>query len=107
MSHSIHHQIEELVKARFHPTHLELINESDMHSGPPGRESHFKLTVVSNHFQAQNRVVRSRSVYEVLGDLLKTKVHALALHLYTVDEWTEKKQSPDSPLCASQLKKQI
>ncbi|HCP04161.1 MAG TPA: BolA family transcriptional regulator, partial [Pseudomonas sp.] len=29
------------------PAHLELINESHMHSVPPGSESHFKAVVVS------------------------------------------------------------
>jgi BolA protein len=97
--------IEETLEDAFQPEHFELINESDMHSGPPGRESHFKLTMVSKKFEGLNRVARGRLVFGSLGDLLKTKVHALALHLYTEEEWDKLEKSPDSPLCANAPKK--
>ena len=102
-------EIEGLVRNEFEPVYFELVNESDMHSGPPGRESHFKLTLVTNKFEGLSRVSRSREVYKVLGDLLGTKsnskVHALALHLYTEAEWDKLKKSPDSPLCANAPRK--
>lgn len=99
----IENQMKALLESSFFPVHLELINESDSHSGPPGRESHFKLVLVSEKFQGQNRVARSRSVYQLLGTFLSGPVHALAMHLYAPAEWAD--QSPDSPLCASKMPK--
>lgn len=81
------------------PVHFELINESHMHSGP-ATESHFKLIVVSDFFQELPRVKRHQYLYQLLAEELKEGVHALALHLYTPEEWAKKQQiAPASPDC--------
>ncbi|HDZ58002.1 MAG TPA: BolA family transcriptional regulator [Pseudomonas xinjiangensis] len=80
------------------PVHLELVNESHMHSVPPGSESHFKATVVSEQFDGLNAVKRHQSVYRSLGDLMQ-RIHALALHTYTPAEWSARQQAPASPNC--------
>ena len=80
------------------PTHLELINESHMHSVPPGSESHFKAVVVSERFSALNSVKRHQLVYATLGELMQ-RIHALALHTYTPAEWQQRQQAPASPNC--------
>ena len=86
------------------PYHLSLVNESMSHAGYfEGKESHFKLTVVSDHFMGKRLVARHQLVYDLVADLLTSKggnVHALAIHAYTPDEWQG--QSPDSPNCAGQ-----
>ena len=43
---SMQETIEHKIAAGFAPAHLEVINESHMHSVPPGSESHFKLVIV-------------------------------------------------------------
>ncbi|WP_022961899.1 BolA family protein [Halopseudomonas pelagia] len=80
------------------PEYLELVNESHMHSVPPGSESHFKAVVVSQQFVGLNAVKRHQAVYRSLGDLMAS-IHALALHTYTPDEWTAREQAPASPNC--------
>lgn len=40
----------------FQPVHLEIINESYMHNVPKGSETHFKVVVVSNKFDALSLV---------------------------------------------------
>ena len=86
------------------PTHLSLINESMSHAGYfEGKESHFKLTIVSDDFIGKRLVARHQRVYDLVADLLTSQggqVHALAIHAYTPDEWQG--QSPDSPNCAGQ-----
>ena len=82
----------------FAPTHLELVNESHMHSGPPDAESHFKLVIVSDEFNGLNAVKRHQAVYRTLGDLMQ-QIHALALHTYTPAEWQTSGRAPDSPNC--------
>ncbi|WP_423908198.1 BolA family protein [Candidatus Spongiihabitans sp.] len=85
---------------RFAPTHLEVVNESFMHSVPEGTESHFNITLVSEQFAGKTLVARHRMVNQVLAEELAGTIHALALHTLTPDEWFENGgQTPDSPPC--------
>lgn len=86
--------------SKFSPTHLEVVNESFMHSVPEGAESHFNITLVSEQFAGKPLVARHRMVNQVLTEELAGTIHALALHTLTPHEWLEKGgQTPDSPLC--------
>jgi len=91
-------KIERLVKDGFSPTHMELVNESFMHSVPEGSESHFKLVLVSDSFSGLRSVARHQKVYAVLGDMMQ-QIHALALHTYTLEEWVKLGAAPESPRC--------
>ncbi|MEN2750138.1 BolA family protein [Psychrobacter sp. FBL11] len=88
------------------PQYIELINESMNHAGYfEGKESHFKLTIVSDAFESKRLVARHQLVYGLVAPLLTSQggsVHALAIHAYTPTEWQG--QSPESPLCAGQNK---
>ncbi|USZ15577.1 BolA family transcriptional regulator [Moraxella sp. FZFQ2102] len=87
------------------PTHISLENESHMHAGYfEGKESHFKLTIVSDAFTGLRLAARHQKVYAIANPFLMTNggtVHALAIHAYTPDEWANMSAAPDSPLCAS------
>lgn len=89
--------IESKLRDAFSPEYLDVVNESHMHSVPPGSESHFKVTLVSAAFSGQRPVKRHQEVYRVLAGELKSGVHALALHTYAPSEWQG--VSPDSPRC--------
>ncbi|WP_430462110.1 BolA family protein [Thalassolituus sp. LLYu03] len=83
--------------AALNPVHVELINESHMHAGP-ATDSHFKLVLVSDAFTGKRAVARHQSVYALVAEELKGPVHALALHLYTPEEW-QTASVPASPKC--------
>lgn len=87
------------------PSTLSLQNESHMHAGYfEGKESHFKLLIVSEAFEGQRLAARHQAVYALAQPFLTSgggTVHALAIHAYTPDEWAKLEQAPDSPLCAS------
>lgn len=83
--------------AVLNPLHLELINESHMHAGP-ATDSHFKLVLVSADFAGLRPVARHQKVYALLSEALAGPVHALALHLYTPEEW-QQASVPASPSC--------
>lgn len=87
----------------FHPLHLEVTNESFMHSVPPGSETHFRVLVVSSRFEGLTRVERQRLVNQVLDSELKNGVHALGQRTLTPAEWElEKSKAPlRSPDCHS------
>lgn len=82
------------------PSYLEVVNESSGHGGYyPGKESHFKVVIVSDAFQSLRLVQRHQKVYAAVGDLLAPgKIHALAIHAFVADEW--KGQDTSSPECA-------
>lgn len=79
------------------PQYIDLVDESDGHA--KGHESHYKLTLVSTHFTGLGLVQRHRAVYAVLGHWM-SKIHALAIHAYTPDEWSARNSAPESPACA-------
>jgi stress-induced morphogen len=87
------------LQTRFAPTHLEVINESYMHSVPPGSETHFKVVLVAADFAGKRQVQRHQSIYACLADELENGVHALALHTFSPEEWQTNGQIPASPQC--------
>ena len=96
---SMQQTIENLLREQFAPLHLEVVNESHMHNVPPGSESHFKVTLVSEQFDGQMLIKRHKAVNQVLADVMKN-IHALALHTMTPEEWFAKGgQAPESPPC--------
>lgn len=82
----------------FEAQHLQLENESYMHNVPPGSESHFKLTLVCDEFQGVSKVRRHQQVYGVLAEEMAGPVHALALHVFSPEEW-QQQNVPASPQC--------
>lgn len=86
------------------PIILNLENESHQHAGYfEGKESHFKLTIVSQHFEGKRLVQRHQKIYQYINDLLTQgggSIHALAIHAYAPNEWQGSR--PDSPNCAGQ-----
>jgi BolA protein len=97
---TVQQTIETKLSASFSPLHLEVVNESHMHSVPPGSESHFKVTVVSEAFAGRRLIERHREVNETLAAELSGPVHALALHTLTPEEWFARGGTvPNSPPC--------
>lgn len=93
--------ITEKLDRRFALKHLEVVNESGSHNVPAGSESHFKVVLVSDEFDGQRLIARHRAVNEALAAELAGAVHALALHLYSTDEWQRRfGNAPMSPPCA-------
>lgn len=64
------------------PEHLEIIDESALHAGHAGARSgggHYQLILIAAAFSGQNSVARHRAIYQALGDLMTTRIHALAI----------------------------
>ena len=103
----VQQRINDKLLAAFSPLYMELLNESHMHSVPKNSETHFKLTLVCDSFIGMGKVKRHQHIYALLADLMQNPVHALALHLYTAEEWqARQQQSPDSPNCLGGSKKE-
>uniref|UniRef100_A0A3B4A062 BolA-like protein 1 n=1 Tax=Periophthalmus magnuspinnatus TaxID=409849 RepID=A0A3B4A062_9GOBI len=81
------------------PEHLEVHNESHMHAVPPGSESHFRVLVVSPHFDGLSLLQRHRLVNDTLKEELSTRVHALAIQAKTPQQWAKDPSLGKSPGC--------
>ena len=76
-------EIAQRLEAALAPSHLEVINDSEKHRGHGGYdgsgESHFTVIVEAEGFRGLSRLARQRAVNAALGDLLRERVHALAI----------------------------
>jgi BolA protein len=80
---SVAHEIEQRLRAALAPERLVVTNDSARHRGHAGDdgsgESHFTVEVVAAAFAGLSRLERQRAVNAALGDLMKERVHALAI----------------------------
>ena len=77
------------IEAELAPESLEIQDESHLHAGHAGARDgrgHFQVIVVSPVFAGKNRIQRHRLVYDAVGDLMKTDIHALSVQAYAPDE---------------------
>ena len=68
--------------AALDPLELEIVDESHLHAGHAGAASghgHFRVRLVSNRFTGLAPLARHRAVYDALGTMLQTDIHALTL----------------------------
>ena len=96
---NVQETIENKITEALSPSYLTVMNESYMHSVPPGSESHFKLVIVTDSFHGVPRVRRHQTVNEILKDELVGPLHALSMETLTLEEWERKggvvRESPD------------
>ena len=76
-------EIEQRLRAALAPTRLAVINDSEKHRGHAGYdgsgESHFTVEIESPAFAGRSRLERQRAVNAALGELLRERIHALAI----------------------------
>jgi BolA protein len=106
---SVQEHVTATLREKLTPEHLDVVNESHMHSVAKGSETHFKVVVVSKLFEGLSAVKRHQLVYGALGDVMGKKpsqggIHALAITSRTPAEWAASPEANVSPLCASKGK---
>ena len=81
-------QIEERL-AVLQPESLEIADESAQHAGHEGAKGgggHYQLLIVSPRFAGLPIQQRHRMIYQALGPMMQTEIHALAIRAYAPDE---------------------
>jgi len=81
--------IEAKLRQALNPESLDIVDDSHKHAGHAGAKSgggHFDLTIVSDSFTGQNTVMRHRLIYQALGEMMQTDIHALSIKAYAPDE---------------------
>lgn len=74
---------------KFNPTELLIKDQSQLHIGHQGAQDgkgHFDVTIVSSAFAGLSRIRRHQLVYDAVGNLLETDIHALRIKAFTPAE---------------------
>lgn len=75
-------RIRSRLESAFRPDLLEIIDDSHLHAGHAGAregKGHFRIRIISDSFAGIRPIERHRLVFEALGDLMKTDIHALSV----------------------------
>jgi BolA protein len=84
-------QLAARLQSALDPTDLEIVDDSHRHAGHAGAadgRGHFTVIVVSERFRGLPVVRRHRLVYEAVGDMMSTDVHALSIQALAPGENT-------------------
>lgn len=77
------------LESGLHPERIDLVDDSHLHAGHAGARDgrgHFRVYIVSKQFGTMRPLQRQQLVYQALGDLMKTDIHALSISAHTPDE---------------------
>lgn len=80
--------IRKKLEAAFSPNSLEIIDESHKHAGHASARGggHYIVHIVSDAFAGKPTIQRHRMVYDAMGELMNTEVHALSIKAETTEE---------------------
>jgi BolA protein len=84
--------IEQRLRDGLDASHVEIVDDSAAHAdhlGAQGGGGHFRVLVVSPRFAGISRVAAQRLVYDALGELMRTEIHALEMRTLTPEQWTD------------------
>jgi BolA protein len=76
-------KMRKLIESELSPHQLELEDESHLHAGHAGAKSgkgHFRVSIGSKQFIGLRPLQKHRLVYDTLGDMMQTDIHALSIH---------------------------
>lgn len=78
-------RIYNLLQDALDPDHLEVINDSDKHSGHAGSpgtgESHYKLKIQARALCDMNRIQAHRHIYNILDKEIKNGIHSISINI--------------------------
>jgi BolA protein len=83
-------ELRDRITAALTAERVEIQDDSEQHRGHAGARGgagHYTAIVVAERFAGMGRVERHRAVYEAVGDMIPSQVHALVVRAYTPQEW--------------------
>ncbi len=87
-------QIKRRLQDTLAPVKVEIIDDSLSHAGHAGALAsgggHFYATIVAEIFEGKTPVQRHQLVYQALGEMLQTDIHAFSLKAFTPLEYQRK-----------------
>ena len=77
------------LRAAFPAASIEITDESHLHAGHTGARSgkgHFAVEIRADEFNGNGILQRHRMIYDALGDLMLTDIHALRITAQAPDD---------------------
>lgn len=77
------------IEKALQPEELSIEDEGHLHVGHEGARDgrgHFRLMVVAEALDGLSMIQKHRAVYDALGDMMTTDIHALAIDAYSSSE---------------------
>lgn len=74
--------IHSLIEEALHPKHIQVVDLSHQHrhhTQAPKGQGHYHLIISPDAFNTTNRITQHRKIYELLGPLMKTRIHAMKI----------------------------
>ena len=75
-------RIRATLESAFAPLALEIRDDSHLHAGHAGAKEgkgHFHVHIISDRFKDTKPIDRHRMVFEALGEMMTTDIHALSV----------------------------
>jgi len=75
-------KIQQRLAATLQPLNCQIEDESAAHAGHAGAASgggHYRVHIICHQFEGLNRISRHRLVYDAVGDMMHTEIHALTI----------------------------
>ena len=82
-------EIHSRLERAFAPEMLTVEDEGHLHAGHEGAKDgrgHFRLNIVSAAFNGMKMLARHRAIYEQMGALMESDIHALSIEAYSSEE---------------------
>ncbi|MCP3674704.1 MAG: BolA family transcriptional regulator [Gammaproteobacteria bacterium] len=71
------------IDSQLAPSELVIEDESHLHAGHAGSKGglgHFHVTIRSDKFEGLRLLQQHRLIYDALGDMMQTDIHALSIN---------------------------
>ncbi len=76
-------KIETILKTTFSPSHIEVINESHLHSGhqdfPDPGHTHFRIIIKATQLENMPLVKKHKLIYHSLASLFENGLHSIVI----------------------------
>lgn len=75
-------RMQQLIQDALQPTQLKIIDDSHKHIGHAGAKEgkgHFTVVIQSEALEGKRMLQQHRAIYDALGDMMETDIHALAI----------------------------
>lgn len=75
-------RMQQLISDSLQPQQLEIIDDSHKHIGHAGAKGglgHFTVIIKSDALEGKRMIQQHRMIYDALGDMMQTDIHALAI----------------------------
>lgn len=79
-------RLEQRLREALRPDALQIKDQSHLHAGHAGASdgrSHFAVRLTAAAFDGLSRIQRHRLVYDAVGDMMDTDIHALSITALT------------------------